>query len=253
MDYPELIFRSPDNILLKKSDGSNYEEPDFLQDKVVHTMLFVYASIPFREEHRFTVNISEINSSSELLNRVIMGHAKYSSALLKVEEKRQRIKELLDKVQPVDESADVDWKALVLQEEQLRLSEEISIEYRLRETDSSFVDWIEYTATVLQPRLLEANGIKASPSNLLKLRVAAQDTNVFWVKYNRAKRGDYGVGDAVPDDVWLHDTQSRSMVHINEVSSTFRSPSSTALLPTPPSSSALFQGRPLVLLAGSES
>lgn len=249
MDYPELLYQSQDRVLLKKSDGTTYEESEFSHDKSVYCKLFVYASTPLARDHRFTVNITEIGSSSDLLQKVTIGFEKYLNVLKRVDEKKQRVKELTD----IDQQAKVeyDWKTLVLQEQELRLSAEISNEYRLKETDSSNVDWIEYTATVVQPRLLESNGIPATSSNLRKLRVAAQGTDVFWVKYNRAKVGDYGAGDAVPDDVWLHDTLSQSMVHIKDVSLIFR----RSLLAThslQPNSHGNF-GRPLVLLAGSES
>jgi hypothetical protein len=100
-----------------------------------------------------------------------------------------------------------DWSVLVKKEESLRLSEEIQEQYRNLEKDESYVDWITFTATIQKMVLSEA-GLSPKEFNLRKLREAAQFTNplVFWVQFNRARRGPLVPLSPLPDNVYLYDT-----------------------------------------------
>ena len=63
----------------------------------------------------------------------------------------------------------INWKQLVEQEERMRLSEDVRQKYREVEKDSSYVDWIDYTARIIQPNILKAVGLKPTAANLLSL------------------------------------------------------------------------------------
>lgn len=243
----ELLYEADKSILLKKVDCEQYTPEEFAADKMAGDHLFVDVDVPLKNEpHRFTVRISEVGTIDELLERVTRGYGRYVGAQQKVAAAKHRLEMIKKNSKAQKSDLNIDWKSLVLQEEQFRLSDDVQQEYKNRETDASFVDWIEYTATVVQPRLLEMNGIAPTPTNLHHLRVAAQETEVFWVKYNRARQGDYRVGDMVPSNVILYDTQKNTHIHIDTLCNTPTSARTT-------SSSTNSYSRPVVLLAGSES
>ncbi len=106
----------------------------------------------------------------------------------------------------------INWKQLVEQEERMRLSEEVRQKYREVENDSSYVDWIDYTARIIQPNILKAVGLKPTAANLLSLRVAAQETSAYWVKYNRARMGSLRNGSLVPP---IHVYSSKTVLFFN--------------------------------------
>ena len=110
------------------------------------------------------------------------------------------------------------WESLVYKEEKLRLSEEMQEAYAATENDSSYVDWITFTGEVIQPRILTDAGLVANKENLYRLRVAAQKTNVFWVRYNRARQGDLTKGSEIPSGVSLFDVTLGHFSDLRELS-----------------------------------
>jgi hypothetical protein len=100
-----------------------------------------------------------------------------------------------------------DWSLLVLKEESLRRSEEIQEQYKNLEKDDSYIDWISFTTTI-QKRILSEAGLSPNEFNLRKLREAAQYTSppVFWVKFNRARRGPLVPLSPIPENVYVYDT-----------------------------------------------
>jgi hypothetical protein len=112
-----------------------------------------------------------------------------------------------------------DWSVLVKKEESLRLSEEIQEQYKNFEKDESYIDWITFTATI-QKRVLSEAGLSPNEFNLRKLREAAQFTNppVFWVKFNRARRGPLVPLSPLPDNLYLYDTSELQNIEMCSLS-----------------------------------
>lgn len=108
---------------------------------------------------------------------------------------------------------EIDWLELVLKEEKMRLSEEMQNHYRAVEIDSSYMDWIHFTESVIQRRVLLEAGVEPNPQNIRRLQIAAQKTNVFWIKYNRARQGSLRESYRVPS-VLIHDVAKVKQVSI---------------------------------------
>jgi len=158
-----------------------------------------------------SVNISPPQTLLEVL-------AKINSAVQKLLALADRINQMLtSELQSRGEAErPIDWHALVLQEEAYRRSDEIMKQYALFETDHSLQDWITYTSEVIQPYILTKNGIEPNAMNLHKLRIAAGNSDVFWVKYNRARKGHLRPGDPVPPQVVLFDVEKQRHVSVSE-------------------------------------
>jgi hypothetical protein len=191
-----------------------------------------------KRQQKLTVLPSKYDSYDELVDKVRFKYQKMRQIQDEIEMKKKQLEDLTTRLKTPNKPSSaegIDWKDLVLQEERLRMSEEINERYRETERDSSMIDWIEYTSRYIQPRILESNGLEVTPDNLYHLRAAAQETEVFWIKYNRARRGHLRADDLVPSDVVLYDPISAH----------------NSLLPTICQSSARL--KPLVFLAGSVS
>ena len=97
-------------------------------------------------------------------------------------------------------------RAMLIRENELRLSPEIQAIYKDRNENPMKGDWISYTYK-LQEDLVKEFGYGESPEEikwaLFQLRTATQvhpdlSEIPLYVKYNRAKRGNLKVGDSPP-------------------------------------------------------
>ena len=232
MDTCQLVYIPDRHQLVKKKDGSQFGIQDFVDNS--NDSLTVHVQLRNEVERKFKIKLSDVDTYEALLAKIKVGYEKLLEILQKRDSAKQRVDELIKP--KAREESHINWEDLVKQEEQYRLCDEIANEYRMKETDASSVDWIEFTETVIQPRILAMNGIAPTPANLHRLRVAAQNTDVFWVKYNRAKQGDLSVGDPVPQDVLLYSPHEQQYMLVHDLAT-----------------QASAAGRPLVLLAGSQS
>jgi hypothetical protein len=180
-----------------------------------------------KRQQKLTIVPSKYASYDLLLDKVRLKYLKMKKIQDEIDVKKKQLEELTTRLKNPNPNptGGIDWKDLVLQEERLRMSTEISERYRETETDGSMIDWIEYTGRFIQPRILESNGLEVTPDNLYSLRAAAHETDVFWIKYNRARRGDLRTDDRVPLDVVLYDpisAENSPLVTICHLSSRLR-------------------------------
>jgi hypothetical protein len=240
-----IEFRYSSHLHLLQYEGNHEEKEgevhcldshEYADLRVQHEQFYVILDLVKREQ-KLKVNLSKYETYEELMEKIRVTYLKMKTIQDEIEMKKKQLEVLTTKLKkPRTETAGgINWKDLVLQEENLRTSAEIAERYRETETDGSLVDWIEYTARHVQPRILELNGLEVNEENLYNLRAAAHQTDVFWVKYNRARRGNLRPDDPIPLDVALYDpTTSKNSL----------------LLSICHSSSSL---RPFVFLAGSVS
>lgn len=242
----ELIYLPQEKILINLNTNLPFEINEFNEKKRKKEILKIMLNLNNLREFRYNQETENIVSFDEFINVIHKKYEKYLQLQLQLIEKKKELELLRNKLQTSNNSNEdqsqsqlqtqsINWKELVLQEERLRLSSEIAEKYQQTETDESLIDWIEYTARHVQPRILQENGLEVTPENLYKLRAAAQQTDVFWIKYNRARRGELKVDDTIPSNVVLYD------------------PSITQHLPLISISQSTPRSRPLVLLAGSVS
>jgi hypothetical protein len=220
-----------------KEEQVHYLQPNqFSELRIQHEMLYILLDLVNREQ-KLRVHLSKYETYEELMEKVRMTYQKMKKIQDEISVKKKQLEALTTKLKNphLETDGGINWKDLVIQEEQLRLSAEIADRYRETETDASLIDWIEFTARHIQPRVLELNGLEVNEENLYNLRAAAHQTDVFWVKYNRARRGNLRSDDPVPLDVALYDPVSSQ---------------SSPLLSICRSNSSL---RPFVFLAGSVS
>jgi hypothetical protein len=236
----DFIFDG-DHNLLWSDDREIVTRQDF--ENLERTKLDVVMNIKFYSattnlEHPLTVHIEEAtNTLEKLIEKVTNGVERLQKVLDNIKNIQRNTVKVTSAEKNNFESDTctdncIDWVALVLQEEKLRNSEEMVRKYAEVETDSSPIDWIEFTATVIQPKVLRDNHIEPSERNLYMLRVAAQGQDVFWVKHNRARQGYLRTGSMVPPHVSLYDVTTGTHTAVSSLCRT---------------------SRPLVLLAGSVS
>jgi hypothetical protein len=231
MEIIELHYYPLTQKLYLCGSGILFTEEAFLSARSTHKKIRVRVDLPNLKQHFFSGDSDKISDFSDLFAKVLKGSERILTLYQEIQEKRTEIQKLKSfistEVKEIDNTASVDWSALVIQEEQWRLSEDIAHE--------SLIDWIEYTGTVIQPKILSNNGIEPTPQNLYRLRAAAQDTQVFWIKYNRAREGDLHIGHPIPQGVALYDSSSDSNLILTHLAN------------------RALSTRPLVLLAGSVS
>jgi hypothetical protein len=115
-------------------------------------------------------------------------------------------------------TSSIDWHDLVYQEQAYRRIDDVRKKYSAIESDDSYPDWSSFTAPVIQPHILSSNGVEPNAVNLHRLRVAAAETDVFWVKHNRARKGHLNPGDPIPSQVTLFSPHLERYVDLHETS-----------------------------------
>lgn len=238
-----LIYNSKERKLLFSNNNNNsnennnenklFESFDFNERKLNQSILKIVLNLNNKRELKYNQETKNIDNYEQFINIIHSKYEQYLRLQEELEEKKNELERLKNKLKVSPKTSEINWQDLVLQEERLRLSSEIAEQYQQTERDESLIDWIQFTATHIQPRILESNGLEVNPENLYKLRAAAQQTDVFWIKYNRARRGDLKVDDLIPSNVVLYN------------------PSTSQHLPLTSISNSLTSFRPLVLLAGS--
>lgn len=160
-----------------------------------------------------TANIKNMSSLEELTSKIDVAYHKIYALRIEAAELSSRV--VTAGESEVQTQRGIDWHALVLEEEKYRNSAEMAAAYASTETDGCAMDWIEYTGAVVQPDLLRRHGIEPTVWNLNRLRVAAQDTEVFWVKHNRARQGYLRPGSRIPPGNLLYDVSNDKAVIYN--------------------------------------
>ena len=196
------------------------EEMLHLQSITSHIRVFYLLG---HEEKSFSVDITPPQSYQNIIEKIYFAVEKMKKIMNKLN--CLMTKEISPTNTPdTSDVSTIDWHDLVHQEAEYRQSEEMMKKYAEIESDESLQDWISYTAEVVQPYILQKNGIEPNAFNLHKLRVAAGETDVFWVKHNRAREGMLSPGDTIPTNVYLYDVDNQCKVNVREVSMALSQP-----------------------------
>lgn len=210
------IFCSADGCL-RSRDGAILTKETFAPLLVHDTEIkikYTFGSGQYQRNNTLSIKLSR---DSQLEDCLVAASAAYMNSMRRMDDFLRLINTSItpetadNSTGPLDE---VDWVRLVYEEEEYRKSDDIMRKYAELERDESNVDWIQFTADFVQPQILRNHGIEVNAFNLHKLRVAAQKTDVFWVKYNRARKGELVSGDPVPESVWLHDVESGTSMNL---------------------------------------
>lgn len=220
------------NVLMHVSDNSILEEAQF-RSLQCRTSKIKVLYVVGNEQKSLNVQIGSPQTLDAILHKILTAVNKMRSIITKINNLVTSDITATEETTPSSSNTKdtIDWHALVYQEEAYRQSDEILNQYAVIESDASPQDWITFTANVIQPYILSSNGIEPNAFNLHKLRVAAGETDVFWVKHNRARQGNLQGGDLIPPTVTLHDVAQGCPLSIQQMSCTTT--------------------RPVVLLAGS--